>query len=87
MERNWKKVPNPNREIYRNVPEVSQNVDIVADSGVHYGNYVLKLRVLGFKVVGLSRPFMYAKYYGLWGVIKDINTTKIEILRVIIKWM
>lgn len=43
-------------EIYRNAPEVFQKVDVIADSGVRYGNDVLKLLALGVKAVGMGRP-------------------------------
>ncbi|KAF3810507.1 Peroxisomal (S)-2-hydroxy-acid oxidase GLO1 [Colletotrichum gloeosporioides] len=68
-------------EIYRNAPEVFQKVDVIADSGVRYGNDVLKLLALGVKAVGMGRPFMYANCYGLEGVTKAINIMKTEIVR------
>ncbi|KAK1512394.1 peroxisomal (S)-2-hydroxy-acid oxidase [Colletotrichum costaricense] len=68
-------------EIYRNAPEVFQKVDVIADSGVRYGNDVLKLLALGVKAVGMGRPFMYANCYGLPGVTKAINIMKTEIVR------
>ncbi|GKT41466.1 cytochrome b2, mitochondrial [Colletotrichum spaethianum] len=68
-------------EIYRNAPEVFQKVDVLADSGVRYGNDVLKLLALGVKAVGMGRPFMYANCYGLEGVTKAINIIKTEIVR------
>ena len=43
-------------KIYRNAPEVFQQVDGLADSGVRYGSDVLKLLALGVKAVGLGRP-------------------------------
>lgn len=43
-------------EIYRNAPQVFQQVEVMADSGVRYGTDVLKLLALGVKMVGLGRP-------------------------------
>ncbi|TQN70060.1 Cytochrome b2 [Colletotrichum shisoi] len=68
-------------EIYRNAPEVFRKVDVIADSGVRYGNDVLKLLALGVKAVGMGRPFMYANCYGLEGVTKAINIIKTETVR------
>lgn len=42
-------------EIYRNAPQVFEQVDVMADSGVRYGTDVLKLMALGVKMVGLGR--------------------------------
>jgi L-lactate dehydrogenase (cytochrome) len=43
-------------EIHRNAPEVFQQIDVLADSGVRYGSDVIKLLALGVKAVGLGRP-------------------------------
>ena len=43
-------------EIRRNAPQVFEQVDVMADSGVRYGTDVLKLLALGVKMVGLGRP-------------------------------
>lgn len=43
-------------EIYRNAPEVFQQIPVMADSGVRYGTDVLKLLALGVKMVGVGRP-------------------------------
>lgn len=43
-------------EIHRNAPQVFQQVEVMADSGVRYGTDVLKLLALGVKMVGLGRP-------------------------------
>ncbi|PSN66725.1 FMN-dependent alpha-hydroxy acid dehydrogenase [Corynespora cassiicola Philippines] len=66
-------------EIYRNDPSIFKKVDVLADSGVRYGNDVLKLLALGVKAVGLGRPFMFANVYGLEGVTKAIQILKTEI--------
>ncbi|KAH8894799.1 S-2-hydroxy-acid oxidase [Thozetella sp. PMI_491] len=67
-------------EIYRNAPQVFEQVDVMADSGVRYGSDVLKLLALGVKMVGMGRPFMYANCYGLDGVTKLIQIMKTEIV-------
>ncbi|KAI1842169.1 hypothetical protein JX266_011577 [Neoarthrinium moseri] len=66
-------------EIYRNAPQVFEQVDVMADSGVRYGSDVLKLLALGVKMVGMGRPFMYANCYGLEGVTKLIQIMKTEL--------
>ncbi len=66
-------------EIYRNAPQVFDQVDVLADSGVRYGSDVLKLLALGVKAVGLGRPFMFANVYGVEGVTKAIQILKNEI--------
>jgi L-lactate dehydrogenase (cytochrome) len=43
-------------EIRRNAPEVFDQVEVLADSGVRYGSDVLKLLALGVKAVGMGRP-------------------------------
>ncbi|KAK8090144.1 hypothetical protein PG997_005105 [Apiospora hydei] len=67
-------------EIYRNAPQVFQQVEVMADSGVRYGTDVVKLLALGVKMVGLGRPFMYANCYGTEGVEKLIQILKTEIV-------
>ncbi|KAK7923229.1 hypothetical protein PG985_007300 [Apiospora marii] len=67
-------------EIHRNAPQVFQQVEVMADSGVRYGTDVLKLLALGVKMVGLGRPFMYANCYGTEGVEKLIQILKTEIV-------
>lgn len=42
-------------EIYRNAPQVFEQVEVMADSGVRYGSDVIKLLALGVKMVGLGR--------------------------------
>ncbi|KAI1256224.1 hypothetical protein MGN70_002386 [Eutypa lata] len=66
-------------EIYRNAPQVFDDVEVLADSGVRYGSDVLKLLALGVKAVGLGRPFMFANTYGVEGVTKAIQILKTEI--------
>ncbi|KAI1078919.1 S-2-hydroxy-acid oxidase [Whalleya microplaca] len=66
-------------EIRRNAPQVFTEMEVLADSGVRYGNDVLKLLALGVKAVGLGRSFMYANTYGLEGVTKAIQILKTEI--------
>lgn len=66
-------------EIHRNAPEVFKRVEVLADSGVRYGNDVLKLLALGVKAVGMGRSFMYANCYGVEGVRKAIQIMKTEI--------
>ncbi|KAF3359959.1 hypothetical protein VDGD_00730 [Verticillium dahliae] len=68
-------------EIYRNAPQVFQQVDVLADSGIRYGSDVLKLLALGVKAVGMGRPFMYSNVYGLEGVTKAIDIMRTEIVR------
>ncbi|KAI9055685.1 hypothetical protein LZ554_000628 [Drepanopeziza brunnea f. sp. 'monogermtubi'] len=67
-------------EIYRNAPEVFQQVEVMADSGVRYGSDVIKLLALGVKMVGLGRPFMYANTYGVEGVRRLMQIMKAEIV-------
>ncbi|KAK7952516.1 uncharacterized protein PG986_008244 [Apiospora aurea] len=67
-------------EIYRNAPQVFQQVEVMADRGVRYGTDVVKLLALGVKMVGLGRPFMYANCYGTEGVKKLIRILKAEIV-------
>ncbi|KAI0130378.1 hypothetical protein BJ170DRAFT_681830 [Xylariales sp. AK1849] len=67
-------------EIYRNAPQVFEQVEVMADSGVRYGSDVVKLLALGVKMVGMGRPFMYANCYGLDGVTKLIQIMKTEIV-------
>ncbi|KAK6088960.1 cytochrome b2 [Seiridium cupressi] len=66
-------------EIYRNAPQVFEQVKVMADSGVRYGTDVVKLLALGVKMVGLGRSFMYSNCYGLDGVTKLIQILKTEI--------
>ncbi|CRK44901.1 hypothetical protein BN1723_006357 [Verticillium longisporum] len=68
-------------EIYRNAPQVFQQVEVLADSGIRYGSDVLKLLALGVKAVGMGRPFMYSNVYGLEGVTKAIDIMRTEIVR------
>ncbi|PNS20430.1 Cytochrome b2, mitochondrial [Sphaceloma murrayae] len=67
-------------DIYENAPEVFEQVEVLADGGVRYGNDVLKLLALGVKAVGLGRPFMYSNVYGQPGVEKVISILKNEII-------
>ncbi|KAK9772136.1 putative FMN hydroxy acid dehydrogenase domain-containing protein [Seiridium cardinale] len=66
-------------EIYRNAPQVFEQVEVMADSGVRYGTDVIKLLALGVKMVGLGRSFMYSNCYGLDGVTKLIQILRTEI--------
>ncbi|KAL8330377.1 hypothetical protein RB593_001409 [Gaeumannomyces tritici] len=66
-------------EIRRNAPQVFDQVEVLADSGVRYGSDVIKLLALGVKAVGLGRPFMFANCYKLPGVTKAIQILKTEI--------
>ncbi|ROT37996.1 FMN-dependent alpha-hydroxy acid dehydrogenase [Sodiomyces alkalinus F11] len=68
-------------EIYRNAPQIFQQVPVLADSGVRTGSDVLKLLALGVKAVGLGRPFMYANVYGYEGVRRAIRLLKNEIVQ------
>ncbi|KAI0469903.1 S-2-hydroxy-acid oxidase [Xylariaceae sp. FL0804] len=68
-------------EIHRNAPQVFEKMEVLADSGVRYGNDVLKLLALGVKAVGLGRTFMYSNCYGVDGVTKAIEILKTEIAR------
>ncbi|TLS21298.1 uncharacterized protein PpBr36_10303 [Pyricularia pennisetigena] len=67
-------------EIRRNAPQVFDQVEVLADSGVRYGSDVLKLLALGVKAVGLGRPFMYANCYKVPGVAKAMQILKSEIV-------
>ncbi|KAI9148804.1 Cytochrome b2 [Paramyrothecium foliicola] len=67
-------------EIRRNAPEIFDQVEVLADSGVRYGTDILKLLALGVKAVGMGRPFMYSNVYGRDGVTKLIQLMKSEIL-------
>lgn len=55
-------------EIHREAPEILDQIEIWADSGVRYGGDVLKLLALGAKAVGLARPYMFANIYGTEGI-------------------
>lgn len=68
-------------EIHRNAPEIFQQVEVMADSGVRFGSDVIKLLALGVKLVGMGRPFMYANVYGRAGVEKLAQIMKAEIVR------
>lgn len=43
-------------EIHRNAPEVFQKIEVIADSGIRYGDDVVKLMALGVKACGMGRP-------------------------------
>jgi len=42
-------------EIYDNAPQVFNQTEVLADSGVRYGTDVLKMLAMGVKAVGLGR--------------------------------
>lgn len=43
-------------EIHHNAPEVFKQIEVLADSGIRYGDDVVKLLALGVKAVGMGRP-------------------------------
>ncbi|RSL69713.1 hypothetical protein CEP54_002146 [Fusarium duplospermum] len=66
-------------EIFEEDPTLFDQIEIYADGGVRYGADALKLLALGFKAVGLGRPFMFANVYGAEGVKRAIDLLKHEI--------
>ena len=66
-------------EIYKEDPEIFNEIEVYADGGVRYGTDVLKLLALGVRAVGLGRPFMYANLYGVEGVSRAISLLEKEV--------
>lgn len=67
-------------EIHERAPEILDQIEIWADSGVRYGGDVLRLLALGVKAVGVGRPYMFANIYGAEGVAKVSDILKTEII-------
>uniref|UniRef100_A0A8H7K6F9 FMN hydroxy acid dehydrogenase domain-containing protein n=1 Tax=Bionectria ochroleuca TaxID=29856 RepID=A0A8H7K6F9_BIOOC len=66
-------------EIHHNAPEIFNQIEVLADSGIRYGDDVVKLLALGVKAVGMGRPFLHSNIYGLDGVNKAISLINTEI--------
>ncbi|CAH0046673.1 unnamed protein product [Clonostachys solani] len=66
-------------EIHHNAPEIFGQIEVLADSGIRYGDDVVKLLALGVKAVGMGRPFLHSNIYGLDGVNKAISLINTEI--------
>jgi L-lactate dehydrogenase (cytochrome) len=45
-------------EIHHNAPEIFNQIEVLADSGIRYGDDVVKLLALGVKAVGMGRPYV-----------------------------
>lgn len=67
-------------EINEKAPELLDELEIWADSGVRYGGDVIKLLALGVKAVGVGRPYMFANAYGLEGVEKATEILRSELI-------
>ncbi|KAF7556990.1 hypothetical protein G7Z17_g1068 [Cylindrodendrum hubeiense] len=66
-------------EIYKEDPDVFNEIEVYADGGVRYGTDVMKLLALGVRAVGLGRPFMYANLYGAEGISRAISLLSKEV--------
>lgn len=60
--------------------EIFDKIEVYVDGGVCYGIDVFKLLVLGVKVVGFGRFFVYVNVYGYDGVKKVIEIMKREVV-------
>ncbi|KAH7324236.1 hypothetical protein B0I35DRAFT_369303 [Stachybotrys elegans] len=66
-------------EIFREDPDLFNQIEILADGGVRYGTDAIKLLALGVKAVGLGRPFMFANIFGQEGIERAIAIMKHEL--------
>ena len=67
-------------EINEEAPELLDQIEIWADSGVRYGGDVIKLLALGARAVGVGRPYMFANTYGIEGVEKATEILRKELI-------